>query len=336
MDFRLQQSLDVKFLEDAFILPWRSPEGKRVMYGGVVSFEGVYDKSSGWHEGIASDYPFETEQVEYYDETVVYIGCLYHVWGHAITDNLKKLWWLLDKSQEDYKLVYITVGNTPLPHYALELISLLGIDLRKAEHITNLRKYREIIVPDSSLVNVDEIRYYAPEFVNTIAKITSHIPTVAKYEKVYFTRTQLANSRDLGEENVERFFRKQGFQIIAPEKLSLSEQLEILHNCKTFASTEGSISHSTLFCQPGTEVLILKKVDFNNHYTNFINQAFRLNAVFINAGHSVLAHKERPWLGPFYVCITKELVSYFHQHFYVPYYLLFSWYKYRWKKDYII
>ena len=79
-------SLSYNVLSKAYILPWRKQYG-----GGIVSLDGTFQLSSAWHENYQSGYDFNENEVIYRDERVIYIGCLYHIWGHAITDNLKKM-----------------------------------------------------------------------------------------------------------------------------------------------------------------------------------------------------------------------------------------------------
>lgn len=314
-----------------YILPWKPPEGKRICYGGVADDNHVFIPSSGWHEMIESGYEFNENNVITCDNEAVYLGCLYYVWGHAITDNFKKVWYLLENSQKDRELVYITVGNTPLPQYVFELYDLIGIDLRQAVHITKITKYRNIIVPENSLINRNEVRYYNHNLKKIIQKITDQVPIVKDSpRKIYFTRTKLKQNRDIGENSIERVFLENGFTIISPEKLSIVEQLSLVRNCKVFASTEGSISHSSIFCKPRTEIILIKKTDYINPYTSFINDMLNLKCTFIRAHNSVLTPQETPWEGPFFLFKSKELMSFFGKSFFRSYFMYFSWYEYRW------
>lgn len=313
-----------------FVLPWIPSKKERVYYGGVVDDDGCFVPSSGWHEMVESGYDFDESLAEKCEENVVYIGCMHDVWGHAITDNLKKIWYLIDR-KESRKLVYITVGNKPLPKYVFDIFQLVGVDLYKAVHITRVTKFKNVFVPNNSLINVNENRFYTKEFDCTIGRIIDKIPLCSDLpEKIYFTRSQLSSNRDIGEKSVESLFRKHGYTIIAPEKLSIQDQLKFLHNCKVFCSTEGSISHSSIFCRDGISVILIRKVDYVNPYTSFINDMRHFNCTFIKAHHSILSPVNYPWRGPFFLYKTKELASFFGCKFYRPYFLYASWYEYRW------
>lgn len=314
-----------------YVLPWIPSEGRRICYGGVADDNHVFIPSSGWHEMLESGYEFDDKDVVSRDKDAVYLGCLYHVWGHAITDNFKKVWYLFDNTPKNKDLVYITVGNKPLPQYVFDLFELIGIDLKQAIHITQITRYNNVIVPENSLVNKNEIREYNPQFELTINKITSRIPILKDSpSKIYLSRTRLTNNRDTGESSIERIFRERGFLIVSPEILSVKEQLSLVRNCQIFASTEGSISHSSIFCKPGTDIILIKKVDYVNPYTSFINDMLELKCTFIRAHNSVLTPQDRPWEGPFFLYRSKELMSYFNKCFWRPYFLYLSWYEYRW------
>lgn len=328
-DYKWTNILKQTTLNEAYILPWNN-NPKKIIGGGIVSFQGEFQQSSAWHEGCPSGYTFDSQEVQYRNECVVYIGCLYHIWGHAITDNFKKIWYLYNIKQ-NLKLVYITVNNTPLPPYVYELFELAGIDLHKAEHITHITRFKEIINPDNSIININEERYFSNEFTQIINKIGSKIPP-RNVGKVYFTRTHLKQNRDIGEDKIEEVFREKGYTIIAPEEYSIKEQLTILKNCTLFVATEGSISHSSIFCKPETEVILLRKINYVNPYSCFINQMRSLNVTYIDIHHSVLSPKEFPWRGPFYLYITYSLSRFIGRYgFHIPYFLHRSWYEYRYQ-----
>lgn len=328
-DYKWTNILKQTTLNEAYILPWNN-NPKKIIGGGIISFQGEFQQSSAWHEGCPSGYTFDSQEVQYRNECVVYIGCLYHIWGHAITDNFKKIWYLYNIKQ-NLKLVYITVNNTPLPPYVYELFELAGIDLHKAEHITHITRFKEIINPDNSIININEERYFSNEFIQIINKINSKIPP-RNVGKVYFTRTHLKQNRDIGEDKIEEVFRKKGYTIIAPEEYSIKEQLTILKNCTYFVATEGSISHSSIFCKPETVVILLRKINYVNPYSCFINQMRSLNVTYIDIHHSVLSPKEFPWRGPFYLYITYSLSRFIGRYgFHIPYFLHRSWYEYRYQ-----
>lgn len=90
------------------------------------------------------------------DDTVIYIGMLVNVWGHHLTDNIKRLWFLdSDEYKSKYsgcKLVYVSAeGQTSykdMPLNMRKLLSILGIDENNITPITDITRFKKIIVPD--------------------------------------------------------------------------------------------------------------------------------------------------------------------------------------------
>lgn len=79
-------------------------------FGGIVDHRGEFIKESFVHYGVGDAYT-PTEDVQRSGATVVYVGLFYPVWGHAITDNLRRLWFLRSETFRTYfkdcPLVYI-------------------------------------------------------------------------------------------------------------------------------------------------------------------------------------------------------------------------------------
>ena len=272
----------------------------------------------------------------------IFIGCLASTWGHWITDTLKKIWYL---RTDDYKkklsqgwlIVYITLNdggylslNHKMSSNQKELLELAGVDASSWLEITENTIVHNIVIPDNSLISTkNEGMYYTKEFKETIHLITDSVPTISDYEKVYFTRTSFKSIKDFGEEKIEAFFAKMGYRIIAPEKLSVKEQISILKSCNFFAACESSASHNAIFCQNGTNVAILRKGDYINNYTLLINQVADLNVTFIDAHNSEYINKHKPEFGPFFMFVTKHLKAWAGvKQIGLPYWLTKTWFQY--------
>ena len=74
---------------NGYILPY-NPFGTPCL-GGVTLGDGRYVKDSTWTEwDDLKAYGFVKESAEYVDRTAIYIGVMMSIFGHTITDNLKK------------------------------------------------------------------------------------------------------------------------------------------------------------------------------------------------------------------------------------------------------
>lgn len=336
----LDKNFSCQEFDNAYVLPSKDLWKDGKCFGGVVTNAGDFIESSAWHEGKRCDkYEFNEIDAIRRDETAIYMGFYNPCWGHAITDNLKKLWFLkTDKCKElleqGAKLIYLTIDNQPMPKYIYRLFALVGVDLSKFELITDLSRFARIIVPDNSFIADNGQRYFTRPYVDTIAKIKANVISQNTVypecpEKIYFTRTQLKSNRDIGEESIEKVFTKRGYTVVAPEQHSVDEQIQMLMHCKSFAATEGSISHNAVFCEPGTDIVIIRKCNDVNKYQMAVNEVANVNVTYIDAHHSTKVPKNAPWVGPFYLYINSKVETFYGGRiFHFPRVLTLSWWLY--------
>lgn len=338
----LSADLQCREYAGSIVLPSKdwTPDG--LLYGGAVDSDGHYISQSGYREDGSLPYAFDEHDVVEYGGEAVFIGFFLNCYGHGITDHIKKLWYLnttefkaLKAANSQVKIIYLVEKNLPLPAWQKEIFRLAGFDSDEWEQATSVTRFKKLYVPDNSLVNDHEYRMYAPQFRETIESIRQRVggqPVSAK--KVYFTRTGIKNPmRECGEERVERVFRKKGFEVFAPEQLTVSQQIALMMGCDVFASTEGSCAHNSIFCKKGTKVLILRKADYVNSYQCMINAFAGLDVTYIDIHHSSRADKAQPWHGPFYMYVSPDLQEYFHLHLCLPYFLdplYWVYSKYKW------
>ncbi|KGI22382.1 glycosyltransferase family 61 protein [Hoylesella timonensis] len=325
-------SLAVQKIESGYILPYRKGKGE----GGVLTSSLEFVKNSTLHEEFTDGaYEFDKRNVVQVTEPVIFIGTLISVYGHAITDNLKKVWWL--KSQEamellksGIKIVYITFQGKPLESYAKELLQLADVNISSLVEIVSVTRFQSIYIPEDSIKIIgNSERIFFPPFATLIFRIKQSVEHQGGgdvYEKIYLSRKELHDKKDFGEEAIENLFAMHGYKVIYPEKLSIVEQIWIVSHCKEFVATEGSISHQAIFCSQATKVVILKKANYINSYQNMIHNLIQANAVYISVHHSI--GRKDAWKGPFYLCITRDLGKYFHKEVVDLYFLRISWYKY--------
>lgn len=333
---KLDVELGKEILSEAYILPNFEPWKDGKCYGGIVDADGNFKMSSAWHEGARCDaYDFDRNSVDYLDMTIVYMGILSSCWGHAITDNLKKLWYLKTDECSRYvsdgaKVVYLTIGNSEMPQYVHELLELAGAKLCDMTKMSSITKVKTIILPDNSFVADNGQRYFTETYRNTINEIKSRIRyNQSKIDKIYFTRTKVNDWRDYGEAEIEEVFRKKGYTIISPEQHGVGEQISMMMSCRHFAATEGSVSHNVVFCEPGTEVTIIRKVNDVNKYQMAVNEVADVDVTYVDAHNSVRASKKAPWGGPFFMCINRNIERYCGQQiFHLPLWMRISWWEY--------
>ena len=306
--------LKIRVFPKAVVMPSR---GWKDGLGGVLDSNGCFIPSSTFTQGSEKIYEFSSSDVRIRHESVLFLGVFHHCWGHAMTDDLRHSWIFLNPNQEllNKKMVYVSVDNMPLHKSIVDLFALAGIDMLKAELITELSCFDEVYIPDECIVNNEHGALWSPEYKSLIDRIKSNVSIPQdvivnpKLKKIYFTRTQLPQStRDIGEWTIEKIFKSMGYTIISPEKLSVLTQLQLLMNCEAFAATEGSIAHNAVFTKPHTSVSLVLKANFFNPYQWMVNDMANVDCTYIEAQDSFRLFNVS--YGPFLMIKSKYLSEY--------------------------
>ena len=328
----MKDSLRVEVYPNSVVLPYKRGCGE----GGVVTYDHSFVANTTLHEEFTNGgYSFDETLIEKKEKDAIYIGSLFSCYGHAVTDNLKKIWFLFTEEgqrlmKQGAELICIAFQGKELAPYVFRLLFLAGVPINKLIIIDHVVRYRNVFVPDHSLQIKNGCRYYTKEFRLTLNRLKANASfpelDLIKYDKVYFSRTALNDKRDFGEKNVEKAFNQCGYTIFHPEHMTIEQQIQICAHCSHFAATEGSVSHNSIFCEDGTTVEILRKANYVNDYQDVINSIQNLNVVYIDVHHTI--KKKFPWGGPFYLSKTKYLRRFLHLRGKDLYWLDKQWYAY--------
>ena len=304
-------------IDNGIILPFRHLDNVITgndIGGGIISAVGKHISVLDIGE---QEYPINEQEVIENSYDAIYLGLFHPKWGHCLTDNLKKIWFLFSSEYEkikhnDIKFIYTAFDGFQLNGNFLELLSLLGVEVEKLILVEKVSRYKKIYIPDDCFIFDNYKRFYTNEYCDLLNRIPVYQSNKI-FTKIYFSRKSF-DTVDFGEEDIEGFFSKNGFKVIYPEKLSLVEQLKLLQHCETFAATEGSISHNAIFCRENTNLVVIRKTDCVNEYQMCVNSLRNLNVTYIDAHLSVFNHMEvysnEPWGGPFFMYVNENLQRY--------------------------
>ena len=164
-----------------------------------------------------------------------------------------------------------------------------------------------MIIPERGFVGG---KYFAKIFLSVFDNISAKAKideSWEKYDKIYFTRNQYKKSlnADIGFEMLDDYFQKNGFQLIAPERLTLSQLIYIIRHAKVVASGSGSVSHNMLFAKEGQKLIILERAVLNNDYQIGINIAKKLITTYIDANLAI--YSVEIGYGPFIIAFRGQL-----------------------------
>lgn len=312
--------LHFAIIDNGTILPHKALNGTNG-FGGIVDKNGEFIPRSAVHWGTNGAYT-PTEKIQYNPATVIYFGMLVDIWGHCITDGLKRVWFFFSEMYQKYfrncPVVYTPMWNGIVPNFA-RLLEILGVDPKKMFAVTTPTRFQNIILPDESFflggsndVSLEEGDrvFFTQEYIQTVerAKIfaAQNFKPLAQ-KKFYFFH----GKKQVGEERIAEYFRSKGYEIIHPEKLSFDEELNILLNAESYCSTDGSISHNMIFCKPDTEVIILPRYCEGNwllQYQQALDQAFKMRTTYIDTALSVYAPSHN---GIFFYAVSNQLRAFF-------------------------
>lgn len=304
--FEKRNSLQVWSGRDATVLPVRPFPGDSCVHGrgGVADQAGAYVPLSAYPGRVEGGYQPEG-QIPYRDEKAVFCGHYIKHWGHFLVEIICRLWYCLEHDSEVDKYVFIACPDEPLAlrsNYA-EFFRLLGI-LDKVEIIDTPVQFREVIVPELSFcLN----RWYCDSFLDIYNRVADRAdpPLRKNYpEEIYFTRSQLVkqNDLDVGAEVLDNFFEKNGYCILAAEKLSLSEMIHYVRNAKTVAAISGTLMHNILFGYRGQCLQIFERCVVNNDWQVSVNRIMELNVCYVDANIPIYTV---PTSGPFLIAYNE-------------------------------
>ena len=289
-------------------------------FGGIVDRKGEFIKNSFVHYGVGGAYT-PTEEIQRSPQTVVYLGMFFDVWGHVLTDNLRRLWFLKSEIFNRYfkncMLVYLPWGGVlsldhPQQRDFRRLLEILEVDVNRLVPIYHPVQFANIIMPDESFFTKGDTMFFTNEYRETIDQIRhfalkNQTPTSSK--KIYF----FYGAKQIGEERMAEYFKSKGYEIIThAQRSDVDEELNILINAENFASPEGSCAHNSVFLRDGTEtILIPRSANAFTGYQQAIDQVHPSNANYVDSSLSVFNEGH----DLFCFIISKQLKEFFGEEF---------------------
>lgn len=315
LDYYSNKEMEVKIEENAYVLPFKDLDGK--LGGGIVNSSGIYLEESSLHYGAGSKYDFDEENVKKVNETVVYVGAFCTTWGHCITDNIRRLWFFKSNVYSKYKkcrIIYIPLKGFSFYQNFLELLEILEIPYEKFEPINDIMMFDEIVIPSECFFSDKHgRRFFTQEYrymINSIREYAfRNFVEKPEYVKVYFSHAQHYNINQVGEKKLERFFVNEGYRVIYPENYSFVEQLNIMANCKEFASTVGSCSHNIMFLRDKSKAILIPRAHYLTGYQLAIDMINDISVTYVDSSLSIFTLESEPWLGPIYYYISDNLME---------------------------
>ena len=318
-DHLSKEELKWREIPDGTIFPYTGLQED--LLGGLLDEHNQYIDGSGVHRGMGTGCNIRDEEVSFLDEDVVFLGVWPSVWGHCLTDNLRRLWILRNddfmKRYGNLRFLYVPFQNIEPGESFRELLQMIGVSEIKLEAVSHTSRFRKVILPDECFRREsDGTRVFTSEYRKLIDGIREYGEkniAPADIKKKYFTYRKHPAMRVIGESKIEKFFSDLGYTVVSPENYSFSDQLSMLLGCESFACTVGSASHNSIFLRDGTRVTLIPRAGFISEYQPALDQVHNLDITYVDSSLSLYVKPDRPWEGPFYYILSDQLRECFGQ-----------------------
>ncbi|UQZ33772.1 hypothetical protein C2I18_09690 [Paenibacillus sp. PK3_47] len=310
----------VECIDNGIIVPaeaFNDELGNYKYRGGVLDAEGEFVKSSGLYKGLdfgkellsMAECPvINPDDCLYIDEEVVYYGFFIYHWGHFLFESTNRLWYYLqgDFKARGTRLAGIYLNKKPDGNFQ-SFHELLGIEQDDLMFLNRPIRFKRVIVPKAScILGSTRDFYYSKEFLIPFNIIYDSI-TASPSKKIYLTRAELQMGNTIGEEAIEDNFRRNGFEIIAPENETLPRLVSLLKGAEVVAGLSGSNTHNFLFAS-GCKAVILNRMQGTNYPQEMVHQSRNIQAVYIDVYSTFLPVTHGN--GPFLVTVNENLFNY--------------------------
>lgn len=163
--------------------------------------------------------------------------------------------------------------NSYISKFHVETLNRIGIPRNKIieSHINPHIQADKLIVP-SLVGNTGSIPGYACDFLRN-EFLNNNAGNVQPSRRLYINRGQVAHRRVINEPEIVELLKLSGFESIALETMSLTEQIALMASAAVVIAPHGAGLTNIVFCAPGAKVIeFLHPASVNVMYWTICNQ----------------------------------------------------------------
>ncbi len=220
-------------------------------------------------------------------------GVYADVWAHFMIQYVCKLYSLLQLPSDLRKDMVILIPEYHDEHVKYVVETFISEYLPEIElcvlHNNEMAFCEELYYVESTTTMIDNESYVSyvdmiiPKYVNDLLKrylIPSSVceePT----ERIFLVRRGTWRNM-LNSEEVESYFTSIGFRMVEPHKMSYTEKIGLFQSAKEIVGPYSSAFTNTIFCQPGTKVLVMTNLQRAfEPFLTFYRQYFDLDMMCV-------------------------------------------------------
>ena len=258
-------------IKDGFFVPkgWGGATDLVYDSGGRLTPESALlrgaEKEVNHSEPKAQLDPGAIKAAEYYDGTLLFLGCFqYPHFGHFITEGLARFWVLLEDgvieenaripaNKHPYRLraKLKSMIQPPSEQYVRNALNAFDLEPNRFIKFKKPVRAKEIIVPTCSVYMYSEVSQRHAQVTQKIAHHTA--PEAAASppfdQPVYLSRRLLKSpdTKYFGEEMIEEQAKSLGFRVVHTQHLSHKESVELFNRHDRFVGLIGSAFLNLLY-----------------------------------------------------------------------------------------
>jgi hypothetical protein len=185
----------------------------------------------------------------------------------------------LDEKYQNTKLVVIR--NSGNKDNSLDVYTPLGIKPENVIFLEKTTKFKNVLVPDLSLIPCS---HGHEKYSQTCNKIRDNLPDKYNFKKVFLSRIK-GGRTVFGQEKVEEIFRRNGFEIICPEDYTFYDTISILKHCEVLAGCTGGGMLRSAFMPDNSTIISLyrNKVGMGIDHQRAIDMVKRHTTFYVNS-----------------------------------------------------
>lgn len=260
--------LGYRTIDNGIIEPLRIIDNRN--RGGVCDEAFNFIAGHAKHSGVGTDnneisasYHLNDNELDFVDETVIFGGLMFDHPGHLIVENIAEyLWFVLTHPELSYRIIVtISVSWSDEPgKFVKEFMDILNIPLERIVILDKATKFRQVIVPDPSIIcDRGSATYeFTKEYVSVFDYIKKNVSPM-EYKKLYLAKTKTARGNIIGEDFFIDFYESKGFKVLYPEDYTMREKVSFLFGADEVVTLNGTNNLFAIFCRPTVKLTILTR-----------------------------------------------------------------------------
>lgn len=190
--------------------------------------------------------------------THFFLGSAHSHFGHFMLEGTSRLWaWAeFQKSHPNGKCV---IYETSIPKFALSILATFGIGRENILSVSQPYQIETLHVPTPSMLTH---QWISNRQRDTWLAIAHNVGDARFGPKIFLSRRKIPNRPLLNESDFEHIFSDNGYEIICPETLSISDQINLAAHSKTLVGCVGSQMYLAAFQSPGAKNGIIAPSNF--------------------------------------------------------------------------